>query len=183
MRTLSSPKRTPLHRRGITLFSILLSLCAVGLFALVAIPIYFARHDVTLDNACKLLLRDLRAAQSRASLLKDEAVFAFDADGWRATTHDGERLTRHGTSDAIERRLSKDAVFDGVRVENIDFGGASELRFDERGQAQVGGQLEIVFRGQRRYVSIEKGTGLAVVLDEAGEVVAGDPFHVNLPGR
>jgi hypothetical protein len=182
MRTLQS-RKAPAGRQGITLFSILLSLCAVGLFALVAIPFYFGRHDVTLDNACKLLLRDLRSAQSRASLLKAEAVFAFEADGWLATSGDGETLTRHGSSELIERRLSKDAVFEGVWLENIDFGGGAELTFDERGHAREGGKLEIVFRGERRYVSLEKGTGMAMVLDEAGELVAGDPILTELPAR
>lgn len=182
MRTLQS-RKIPAGRQGISLFSILLSLCAIGLFALVAIPFYFARHDVTLDNACKLLLRDLRAAQTWASLLKAEAVFAFEADGWRATTGDGETLARHGSSDWIERRLSKDAVFEGVWIENIDFGGAAQVTFDERGVAGEGGRLEIVFRGERRYVSIEKGTGLAMVLDEAGKLVTGDPNLEDLPAR
>ena len=32
-------------------------------------------------------------------------------------------------------------------------------------------------------MSIEKGTGLAMVLDEAGELVAGDPILKDLPAR
>lgn len=182
MRTRHSPQAPP-DRRGISLFSILLSLCAVGLFALVAIPFYFARHDVTLDNACRLLLRDLRAAQGRASLLEEQATFAFDADGWHATTDDGKTLTRYGPNDWIERRFSKDAVFEGVRIENVDFGGGADLCFDGRGLALAGGRLEVVFRGERRYVAIEKGTGVAMVLDEAGELVAGDPILGDPPAR
>jgi hypothetical protein len=173
----SRPNRTRSRpRAGVSLFSILLSLCAIGLLALVAIPSYFARHDVTLDSACKLLLRDLRAAQNRTALSQGEALFTFSADGWRVTTPDGRVLTRHGSKDPLERKLGRDAVFEGVRLENVDFAGSTYLQIDERGLARQGGTLEMTFRGERRFVSIDRGTGVGVVLDQAGRVVVGDPF-------
>ena len=45
------------------------ALAGVALVAGLAIPLWFSRHDVTLDNAALLLVRDLRATQSRAAIL------------------------------------------------------------------------------------------------------------------
>jgi len=173
---LPRPLRPDSARRGISLLAILVSLCAVAIVAVVAIPGFFARHDVTLDNACRLLLKDVRSAQNRSSYLKTGAVFAFHADGWEATTPAGELLASRGTLDGIARQLSRDGVFEGVSIENIDFGDDDRFAFDERGLALEGGSLEIVFRGERRFVTIDQGTGLALATDEQGSIVAGDAF-------
>ena len=167
-------------RRGVALLTILLSLCAVALVAVVAIPAFFSQSQVTLDNACRLLLSDLRSAQNRSSFLKTQGVFTVHVDGWRATTEDGEPLLGHNISDGIVRNFSRDGVFEGVRIENIELGGDGRIAFDRQGLALEGGTLEVVFRDERRLVTIEKGTGLALVTTESGDIVAGDAFALNV---
>lgn len=168
--------RTPGRRAGISLLAILLTLCGVAVAALVAIPAFFGQTEVTLDNACKLLVKDLRSAQNRAAFLKTEAVFAFNEDGWRASDRTGGSLSRTAEPDEIQRVLSRDGVFEGVRITRIDFGDDRALVFDERGLALEGGEVEIAFGGETRTVEVEKGTGHATVLN--GEIVIGQDFRL-----
>ncbi len=184
--TPQATRRTPIDRqprpdqRGVSLLAMLLSLCVVAVVAVVAIPSFFARHEVTLDNACKLLLKDVRSTQNRSAFLKTTGVLRVHGDGWEAVTEDGAPLSKHGATDKIERVLSVDGVFEGVTIENIDFGGDGELAFSPQGLALEGGRLEIAFRGERRLVTIEKGTGLALATTEDGQIVAGDAFALDV---
>ena len=160
-------------RLGVSLFTILVSLCAVGLLAVLAIPAFFGNPDITLHNACELLLRDVRTAQSRADQLETGAVFHLHRDGWEATTPTGEVLSRRAPEDGIVRVFSENGVFEGVVLERIDFGGDDRFGFDENGLILEGGSLEVVFRGERLRVEIDPIEGLTVTRPD-GTVVLGD---------
>jgi len=161
-------------RAGISLLAILISLCAVAIAALVAIPTFFGRGDVTLDNAAHLLRKDLRSAQNRAAFLKTEAVFRFDEYGWRASLPSGEPLAGPQDSNQILRNLDRDGVFEGVSVTRIEFGDDGALTFDSRGIALEGGEVELAFRKERRTIRVETGTGFSMILDGSGNVLLDD---------
>lgn len=139
------------------------SLALVALLAGVVIPTFFGRHSVTLDNAAILLARDLRSVQNRAAYMGQPATLRFDAHGWRAYDAEGKPLTRTASSELIERRLDADAVFEGVTVEVLDFGPAEEVRFDPTGRPDRGGTLELVYRGERRLLTLSGKTGLVTL--------------------
>lgn len=160
-------------RRGVSLLTILVSLCGVGVLAVIAIPAFFGNPDVTLHNACELLLRDVRSAQGRADQLDTGAVFHLHHDGWEATTPAGEPLSRRGPQDGIVRVFSKNGVFEGVTLERIDFGGDDRFGFDPNGLILEGGSLEVVFGGERLRVTIDPIEGLTVARPD-GTVVMGD---------
>ncbi len=166
-------------RAGISLLAILITLCAIAVAALVAIPAFFGRTDVTLDNACRLLVKDLRSAQNRAAFLKTEAVFAFNENGWVATNRLGGPLSRANAPDELARDLARDGVFEGVRIRRIDFGEDRSLVFSERGVALEAGEVELVFRGDVRVVRVEVGTGLATIFDGEHMILADDRLSVH----
>jgi acyl-coenzyme A thioesterase PaaI-like protein len=149
--------------RGISLGGVIASLAGIALLAGIAIPTFFARHDVTLDNAAILMARDLRTVQNRAAHLGQPTSLRFDLHGWRAFDAGGRPLTRFATQERIERRLDADAVFEGVTVESIDFDEAAELGFDAHGRPDRGGSLEVVYRGQRRRVHVSQDDGRLVI--------------------
>jgi len=144
---------------GVNLGGVLASLALVALLAGVVIPTFFGRHEVTLDNAAILLARDLRSVQNRAAHLGQPATLRFDAHGWCAYDVLGRPLTRFASSERIERRLDADAVFEGVTLERIEFGPEAELRFDASGHPDRGGALEVVYRGERRRLSLVAADG------------------------
>lgn len=127
--------------------------------AMLAIPAFFERPAFTLDNVCDLLKRDLRSAQNRATYLRAEARFVFDADGWRALDKNGELLTGMGEDHPIVRRFSSDGVFEGVSASNIHVGTDGELLITSRGTTLERGELVLHFRGVQRAITIERGGG------------------------
>jgi hypothetical protein len=151
-------------RRGVSLLTVLCSLSFVALVAIIAIPMFFGRHTITLDNACKLLSRDLRALQNRAALEKQTMQLAFDVDGWVATDSFGHEVEGLGESHPLVRRFSSDGVFEGVRITKIEVGPRSALAVDTRGLVTEGGRLVLEFDGETREVAIERGSGTLTVV-------------------
>jgi type II secretory pathway pseudopilin PulG len=140
---------------------VLLTLTLIAVLAAIVVPAYFARYDVTLDNASVLVAHELRAAQSWAAAHAHDVTFQFAAngDGFRVLDADGLVIERNDPRGPFERRFSSDGVFEGVRFEAIDFEPAQAVRFDERGHAQNGGSVAITFQDERRVLRLTPGTG------------------------
>ncbi len=144
------------------MLTILLSLLVVALVAGLAIPAWFSRHEVTLDNAALLLARDLHATQGRASQLGVSTRLELGPDGWRALDEEGSPLERAG-EERIERRLSADAVFEGVSLAAISFGPDRAMSFGPAGQALEGGSVVLRFRGHERRLAVEPASGRVTI--------------------
>ena len=148
-------------RRGFTILELLVVLLIASLAATAAIPAYFARSEVTLDNATRLLVDDLRQAQIRAVYRSApvEVRFEPDGDGYAVLDRGTNELApSHGTTE-LGRRYSQDAVFEGVRLVAVELGAESSLTFDADGTTSQGGRITIGYRGDARTVSIETGRG------------------------
>ncbi len=140
----------PAGRAGVSLLVMLIVLAAMAIVAGIAIPAYFGRHGITLDNAARLLARDLRVAQNMAGFEGQPCTFQFleGGKGWRVVDEQGELLERPDQKGAFERDFTSDGVFEGVRLAHIDFGGRQFLSFDKAGRALPGGSLQVTFDGQ-----------------------------------
>lgn len=149
--------------RGVSLGGVLLTLTLVGGAAGLAIPAYFGRHEVTLDNAAILLAQELRMAQNRSAYLGVDSVFAFEGDGWRVLDLAGQVVRRPGAGPPFERDLAADGVFEGVRVERVDLGADAALVFDRYGRAQEDGEIVLAYAGERREVRVDARTGLVSI--------------------
>lgn len=155
---------------GFSLLELVLVLALVAVVAAWAIPAFYARPSVTLDNAALLLARDLRSAQNRAAARRApvEVRFFEDGDGYEAVDAYGRHLPDPGGGGAFVRRYSRDAVFEGVRLANLDGTLAHPVRYDARGFAEEDARLVVTYGGASRQVSLEGGTGLVEIdgLDE-----------------
>jgi hypothetical protein len=149
------PALTEIWKRGVDLRHFLVVLAGIGAIAAVAVPIWFGRAPVTLDNAAMLLARDLRGAQNLAVVSAAPLTIRFDADGYRVETVDGTPAVNARTGDEFTRRWSRDAVFRGVRLVEVALDGGS--------QAHPGGRLVLEFRGARRSVVVEAPRGLVAI--------------------
>jgi Tfp pilus assembly protein FimT len=143
----------------VSLLAILVTLAAIALVAGIAIPAWFSRHDVTLDNAALLLARDLRAVQNRAAFLGEPARLQFDEHGWKATDSSGRLLSRYGGEEPFSRRLDADGVFEDVSLRAIQFGEDDAVSFGPDGTALEGGSLEVHFRSEHRLVRLSMPQG------------------------
>ena len=146
-------------RRGVSLLTILLTLAGVALVAGLAIPLWFARHEVTLDNAALLLVRDLRATQGRAAILGEPLEFVLDPHGWQAKQSDGEQVLRAGSTEPLMRKLDENGVFDGVTLSDIQFGADRSVSFGPIGEWKESGSVELSFRGETRRIVVTAPRG------------------------
>jgi hypothetical protein len=137
----------------------------VALAAVIAIPLYFDRHEITLDAACQLLARDIRALQNRAGFYKVPATMRFDQDGWRALDSGGLPVEGLGEDRPLTRRFSSDAVFEGVELRDLALGPDNALSIDARGLVTERAELVFVFGPDIRRVEIERGSGHVLVYD------------------
>ena len=162
---------------GVSLLTMLLTLAAMAIAAGLAIPAFYGRHSVTLDSAARLLARDLRVAQSMAGFEGQPCTFQFlsEGRGWRVVGEEGEILDRPDQKGRFERDFTADGVFEGVKLERIAFGGASELHFDRAGRALPGGTLLVTFAGEARVLRVVALSG-RVILDGLAEEYY-DPGH------
>ena len=151
------------QRRGVSLPIVMATLCLVAVAAVVVIPAFFGRPSITLDNACRLLAHDLRSVQNRCSVQKTPARMAFDADGWCALDTSDQPISGLGEQHPLSRRFSRDGVFEGVRVTNIDLGPDASIAIDRRGLVTLAGELQLAFGGETRRVEIARGSGQVLV--------------------
>ena len=152
-------------RAGVSLLSMLLALACMAIVAGFAIPAFFGLHGVTLDNAARLLARDLRVAQNMAGFDGQPCTFEFldEGRGWRVIGADGNVLTRPDQKGPFERDFTVDGVFEGVRLQHIDFDGHHWLRFDKAGRALPGGTLQVTFDGEMRVLRVVALSGRVIL--------------------
>lgn len=167
---LETPDRAASKRAGFTIVELLIILALLSFTASVGIPAYFSRPSVTLDNAARLLAKDLREVQNRAALYEEGLMirFAEDGSGYSATDRAGELLISPYGVGEFRRHFPVDAVFRGVTVLSVSAGGDRAVSFSQRGQPTEAAKIVLAFRGEERTVLIRERSGLLAIdgLDE-----------------
>ncbi len=154
------------HRRAT--FSLLQLFIGLGLLAVVsavAIPAWFARPDITLDNATILLAEDLREAQNRAAFGHRfiDVVFLPDGDGYEVRGDDARPIEARVGSGPFRREYSRDAVFRGVRLQVVSGAPEGKLSYDRLGFLAQPAKLTLAYRGERSTIDLEERTGKITV--------------------
>ena len=148
------------RRHGFTLLELILALTALALVATIAIPAWFERGEITLNNAAMLLAEDLEMAQGMALGAAEPVDFYFESNGYRAVRADGSPLTHPRTGQPFVRNYDRDAVFEGVQLAQHNVGGGLPLRFDSRGFVSGGALIKVTFDGEARLIRVEAPHGL-----------------------
>lgn len=144
-----------------TFLGLILLLTGVTALSAVGVPWWFGRAEITLEAAAQLLAEDLADIQNRAALRNERLEVRFDVTGagYKAVTHKGGALRSPLGSGAFERRYDNDAVFRGVQVRRTSFQGSNAIAFGRMGECLWGAQVELVFKGRVRMISIARGSG------------------------
>jgi type II secretion system protein H len=158
--------------RGFSILELLVALALLTVVATLSIWAFFSRGEVTLENAAKLLADDLQIAQSRAVYMKTAVEVRFDDDGlgYRLSDASG-RKSGIPALDLEGRRYDADAVFEGVRVQEIHGARISmperSVVFDARGSIDHTMWITLAYRGETRTIELDARTGACVVADAA----------------
>ena len=158
--SLRGPLAAGRPRHGISLLSLLLTILGIGLTAALVVPRFFAKTNVTLDNAAVVLAKDLRAAQQRSSFVHQASRFEVRSDGYRVVDATGALVHRYGSDENFERSFGPRSVHAGVAISKIELGADSALDIDAVGLATESGSITLEFQGVERRLSIRPGRGL-----------------------
>ena len=150
-------------RRGFTILELLLTLIAITLATTLSIHVFFSRADVTLENAARLLVGDLRLAQARASCMHVPVEVLFHSDGGGYQVQDLASASSPG-EDAV-RRYNRDAIFEDVRVGHTILGAGRTLVFDPNGRPESDGSITLMFRGESRTVVVHVRDAIVFLAD------------------
>lgn len=142
-------------RSAFTLTELVLTLALITILASIALPTYFGRPEVTLENAALLMAKDLRQAQNRAAYLGQSVDFVIERDGTGYSVSDP--IAANGKH--MERDYSRDAVFEGVRIVNVNLGPGMAFHFSPRGIALGGGSVTLAYAGDTRVLHVSSGSG------------------------
>jgi prepilin-type N-terminal cleavage/methylation domain-containing protein len=159
--------QSPATRAAFTILELIVVLTVLSIVASVGIPAYFGRATVTLDNAAKLLAKDLREVQNRAALYEETLWVRFEADGtgYRVTDDSGDALVSpYGNGDYL-RDYPLDAVFLGVEIPRRE---PEAVAFDASGRPLTSLSVTLTFEGEERTVTMREQSGLIAIdgLDE-----------------
>lgn len=166
-------QRSAPRRSGFTLLELLVFLAVLSCVASLAVPAFFERGEVTLDNACKLLAKDLRFAQNRAAFQRSPMRMELrpDGDGYRILDASGREL-RHPLGDGgLSRRYSHDGVFRGVFISHIDCGTpeGTSIEYDAQGFALRDARVVVQFMGDARIVLMHAPRGEIEIVGGSNE--------------
>jgi len=159
--------RSPSHQRkaGFTLLHLTLLLVLLSTGAAVAIPYFFGRDIVTLENGAVLLARDLRTAQNRAAFSREPLFLRFfeDGDGYEVVTKTGNPITDPRTGRPFVRHYSIDGVFEGLVIESVDAGEDRTIVLSALGETSDRLTVKLAFEEHHRTIRAARSTGLVVI--------------------
>jgi prepilin-type N-terminal cleavage/methylation domain-containing protein len=157
----AEPRGRRRNDRGFTILELLVALALISLVAGLAVPAFFERDGVTLDNACEILMKDLRLAQNRAAFRRTEirVEFSHDGDGYRILDPGGQPIQHPYAFGDFGRRFSADAVFEGVRLIDVDCGGDDALVWMPDGTVDGAATIVVAFGNHSRVVHVSEERG------------------------
>ena len=150
---------------GFSLLGLILWLCGLSVFAAIAVPMFFERSIVTLENGAVLLANDLRAAQNRAAYSGQILFMRFfeDGDGYEVVDRNSKPITDPRTGRPFVRHYSIDGVFEGLRIAELHLQDGRTLVFSQTGETSSGLECLLEFEGDTRQLLAERKTGIVTI--------------------
>lgn len=171
-------KRKYRPRSAYTLVEVLIVVAIIGIAGAIIVPNMLTAGTLGIQAAARMVIADILIAQNEAIAQQATRKVIFDSgnnnyrltDGANATIAAPWRVGNVAANYMVD--FDTDQRFGGVRIENVNFGGASELVFDALGAPLAGGQLELSYVGggeNRRFrIQVGEFTGKVTVQEIDG---------------
>ncbi len=139
-------------------------LVGIATVAAIGIPLWFQQPSITLQRAADLLVNDMLGVQENAIVHRMASRIEFNGDGggYKALEASGMALPAPMGNGPYIRDFDQDAVFDGVLIEEADFGGQRSIEFGQDGYAVHDGHVVLSFRGETRRVVFDANEAYVV---------------------
>ena len=163
-------------RYGFTLIEVLVVVVIIAISGAVVVPLMLRGGQLGLQAAVRTVIADMLYAQNEAVAYQAvrQVVFNPQSNEYRITDGSGTTLGVNwkgggetGQNYVVE--LDQDSRFQGVILENVDFGGTTTLAFDDLGSPLSGGALELTTGDFRYRVTVAPFTGQVTVAAVSGD--------------
>lgn len=142
-------------------------LAIMGTIAAIVVPQISEPGSLQIQAAGRMVMADIIYAQNEAvaNQATRRVVFEVSQNRYRLTDDQDVNVNVSwkggaGAAGNYVVNLAEDSRFDGVTLENVDFGGGSNiLEFDAVGAPITGGTVELVFRDIRYRITVATFTG------------------------
>lgn len=153
-------------RSGFTLVEVLTVIIIIGIASAIVVPHMVRSGQMNAQAAARMLISDILIAQNDAIAHQQTRRIVFESshNRYRITNDEGITIPAGWRSggDYITD-FTSDRRFDGVVIENVDFGSDGYLEFDDIGSPTRGGSVEIASRDQRYRIRVSDMTGRVTI--------------------
>lgn len=156
--------------RAFTLVEVLVVVAIIAIAGAVVVPSMTSTGSLTVQGGARIIIADLLYAQNDAIAKQKSRKVVFDVtnNSYKLTALDGTMLGANwkggnATTGNYLVDFNNDDRFNGVKIENVDFGGDAEVVFDALGGPDSGGVVDIVFGDFRYRVTVTAITGRVTV--------------------
>lgn len=163
------------HRSAFTLIEVLVVVAIIGVAGAVIVPHMLTGGTLGVQAAARAVISDLIFAQNDAITRQTTRKVVFDAgtNSYSLTDKDDQTLYASWKAGAegsgnFTTNFSTDDRFQGIRIENVDFGGGGQIAFDAMGAPDKGGTLDVVSGDTRYRITVAPFTGRVTVAPVTG---------------
>ncbi len=154
-----------------TLVEVLTVVAIISIAGAVVVPHIMSRGQMGVQAAGRIVISDIVFAQNEAYSRQAVRRVIFEPNNNRYRLADGTNTTltvgwkKNGTAGQnYTVDFNQDGRFEGVLLENVDFGGDAILEFDELGSPMDGGTLELVADNIRYRITVAAFTGQVTIV-------------------
>jgi len=166
------PNKSDRRGRGgaFTLIELMIVISIIALTAMLVVPHIASSASYEVQGAARALAGDLLYAQSEAIANQQSRKVIFDAqnNSYRLTDGADVTLPAPWLGGSYQVSFGSASQFSDVSIESPEFGGQTEVVFDEMGAPSSGGSVELVAGPHRYRVTVTAFTGRVSVEEVTG---------------
>lgn len=162
-------------RSGYTLIEVLVTVTIMGLAAAIVVPNMLQGGTLGVQAGARMIIADIMFTQNEAMAQQGDRRILFDVadNSYRVEKYDNDTNTwtlehnpvlgsSSGTANYVVD-FDSDSRFRGVEIVSADFGGATELAFDDLGNPTSGGTVRLRFDAHVFDIDVAPFTGRVTV--------------------
>jgi prepilin-type N-terminal cleavage/methylation domain-containing protein len=154
-----------LQYAGFTLVELLVVIVILSIAALIAIPMLSSAGEIQVSSAADMIAADLEYAKSMAVSRQKTYKVIFDSANESYRIEDGNGIIMHPVNigKIYELNFKTDNRVNQVKINSVDFGGASQVEFNYLGSPSSGGTVALIAGGKTIVINVEAATGYVSV--------------------